>query len=871
MNVKRLFNLAMVFALTLTALAGVGTPAAQAEGDIEYPAYVPGELVVLFAEGQAADTRAQANALAGSVGAQVAKVAGSAALLRFGEDADVEGLASQLSASAGVRRVEPNYYYRIPEAGMTAGTRPAPSQYVLREMSLTSKKDSSKSLTRQYGVPVAALRAMKGGSGKRTKATYPNDPLLWDNPGWSAVSAEILVGNTTAGKNVCVIDTGVDALHPDLKGRIINGRDFVNDDIIPQDDNGHGTHVSGIIVALPNNKIGIAGAAPTSKVVAVKALDAFGYGTNFDIYNAINYCADRTDVSVINMSLGGPFSWLLEIAVNRATNIKNKIVVASAGNDNKSSYCGYWDDNSTPEEEDDFWVNQGDERSYPAGFAIAADDYRIDDDNDCTTTDGTDLHPAYPNVISVGATGEWMPAPWGGNYYDKYWKASYSNYGEWVTLLAPGTDILSTMPYDKPFILHSKYGFQPRYDYLSGTSMAAPYASAMFARAWGYAGTFVPPLVVNSDIVDYVNYTTEFFNTWSNNWPSEQTSYMPYTNIAAVMQRFAMSGSMVDANTGLPVPKSTMTAYNLITKRAGIPVPAVTYSGENWSAHGEVYTMPDAWAEIVNLPAWQWHEARGMLPGYTAAPTNAFPYLSSAYSGFWSFVGEMGAPPKSANFSVVTAWDDYYFDLDALAFIPDRDDKVLFTKQPENFIVSRWYEGGFIGELDWDGTGALYAFPFARHFGASELSWWNFESITVKNRSVADCDGPVNAALPCYRDEGGDPYEFWVTDWGQFFDDNDNGDEDSGEMPAIAYFDYWNWIDALGFLEVYAWKDGKITYYVTMDDMPAGCNSGEHFWHAFDLSSNGGMLSYTEVNDCTTEANFPYGDLPSWWEPVPIQ
>src|SRR5690606_4447046 len=102
---------------------------------------------------------------------------------------------------------------------------------------------------------------------------------------------------------IAVIDTGVDYNHPDLKGQVIKGKDFVDQDEDPMDENGHGTHCSGISAAITNNQIGIAGMAPKVKVLAVRVLNADGDGYLADVTNGITYAADR-GAKVISLSLG---------------------------------------------------------------------------------------------------------------------------------------------------------------------------------------------------------------------------------------------------------------------------------------------------------------------------------------------------------------------------------------------------------------------------------------------------------------------------------------------------------------------------------------------------------------------------------------
>ncbi|MCF6270669.1 MAG: S8 family serine peptidase [Melioribacteraceae bacterium] len=113
---------------------------------------------------------------------------------------------------------------------------------------------------------------------------------------------------------IAIIDTGIDYLHPALGGgfgpgfKVIGGYDFINNDDDPIDDNGHGTHVAGIVSADGDSIIGI---APKSSLIALKVLDRSGRGRGDDIIAAIEYCADpngdgNTDdmVDIINLSLG---------------------------------------------------------------------------------------------------------------------------------------------------------------------------------------------------------------------------------------------------------------------------------------------------------------------------------------------------------------------------------------------------------------------------------------------------------------------------------------------------------------------------------------------------------------------------------------
>lgn len=134
---------------------------------------------------------------------------------------------------------------------------------------------------------------------------------------------------------VAVIDTGVNAAHPDA-GRVAGGYDFVNGDADATDDNGHGTAVAGCISPVTNNALGIAGLSWNSVVLPVKVLDASGSGSYSAIANGIIYAADW-GARIINLSLGGTSnSTTLQNAVNYAWN-KGCVIVAAAGNNGNST------------------------------------------------------------------------------------------------------------------------------------------------------------------------------------------------------------------------------------------------------------------------------------------------------------------------------------------------------------------------------------------------------------------------------------------------------------------------------------------------------------------------------------------------------
>ncbi len=178
------------------------------------------------------------------------------------------------------------------------------------------------------------------------------------------------------GITIAVIDTGVSP-HSDLtkpKNRIIGFKDFVNDKSRPYDDNGHGTHVAGIIASNGYSSDGkYAGVAPEANILAVKALDEDGSGNTSDIISAIQWVIETKDVyntKILNLSLGTPVtdpytSDPLVKACNEAINAGITVVVAagnsgpasktilSPGNGPNVITVGAVDDNKTVEVDDD--------------------------------------------------------------------------------------------------------------------------------------------------------------------------------------------------------------------------------------------------------------------------------------------------------------------------------------------------------------------------------------------------------------------------------------------------------------------------------------------------------------------------------------
>ena len=149
------------------------------------------------------------------------------------------------------------------------------------------------------------------------------------------------------GVKVAVIDTGIDAGHPELSGKVDGGYSAITKTENPadyQDDNGHGSHVAGTIAAKKDGK-GVVGVAPKARLYAVKVLDADGSGNLSDVIDGIVWAA-KNKMDVANMSLGAPVdSEAMKRAVRFARG-SGVVIVAAAGNSGGSvGFPGAYQDN----------------------------------------------------------------------------------------------------------------------------------------------------------------------------------------------------------------------------------------------------------------------------------------------------------------------------------------------------------------------------------------------------------------------------------------------------------------------------------------------------------------------------------------------
>ncbi|MDQ1503419.1 MAG: thermitase [Actinomycetota bacterium] len=146
-----------------------------------------------------------------------------------------------------------------------------------------------------------------------TAAQASNDPSFANQWSLARIGAEKAWTRTTgAGVRIGIVDTGVDLTHEDIAGKVVesiscvgSGGDVAKCQGSAQDDQGHGTHVSGIAAAYKDNGKGIAGVAPDAQLVVAKVMTAQGTGQGSDVTAGIKWVVDH-GAKVVNLSLGDP-------------------------------------------------------------------------------------------------------------------------------------------------------------------------------------------------------------------------------------------------------------------------------------------------------------------------------------------------------------------------------------------------------------------------------------------------------------------------------------------------------------------------------------------------------------------------------------
>ncbi len=224
---------------------------------------------------------------------------------------------------------------------------------------------------------------------------------------------------------VAVLDSGIFPNHPDLNEILLPGRDFIDDDYDPTDTSttfSHGTHVAGIIAAITNNRQGIAGINAGIRILPVRVIGSSGTGGYSALIAGIDWAVEQ-GADIINFSLAGNFDSNTLHSTIQAAYEQGVTLIAAAGNDSSPSV----------------------------------------------------LYPAYyDEVIAVGAVGPEKEL------------APYSNYGDGLTLVAPGGNSQATTHNINTILstsgMRSSDGsIQPNYHWAQGTSMAAPHVSGLAA------------------------------------------------------------------------------------------------------------------------------------------------------------------------------------------------------------------------------------------------------------------------------------------------------------------------------------------------------------------------------------------------------
>ncbi|MCO5176243.1 MAG: S8 family serine peptidase [Thermomicrobiales bacterium] len=273
-----------------------------------------------------------------------------------------------------------------------------------------------------------------------------------------------------------------------------------------EDRYGHGTHVAGIVAATTGNGLGVAGTCPACVLYNVKVLGDDGNGSWGDITTGINWALDN-GAKVINLSLGGSSgSYAVQSSINYAWS-KGVVIVAAAGNSNTSRPF------------------------YPA---------------------------YYSSTIAVAAT----------TSQDQ--KASFSNFGSWVDVAAPGQSILSTT-------MGSTYGL------MSGTSMAAPFVSGLAGLLWSTPyGT--SKTAVRSRLESTADKISGTGSRWANGrinvCKAVGGSCDQATTGPTVMIASPVSGSIV-TNPGAPL--LVQVAANDVTASAGSLSVSISIDGGTWN------------------------------------------------------------------------------------------------------------------------------------------------------------------------------------------------------------------------------------------------------------------------------------------------
>lgn len=304
--------------------------------------------------------------------------------------ADVQEWLRRLQGLPGVEYVHPNY--RVHALSLPAGEAEADASAAAEPATkplASSQAEPTQEAEEASPSPSAKL------AGAATAVTLPaNDPLLPKQRYLNQIGAQKAWETIREQQQltIAIVDTGVDLDHPDLKDNLVPGANLVSPGKPPDDDNGHGTSVAGVIAAAGNNGIGVSGIIWKAKIMPIKALDHSGDGTEQELGDAILY-AVRSGASIVVLSVGlhrySPY--MLDIV--QYAESKNVLLVAAAGNDGVS-------------------LGQKAEVKYPAAYptVLAVGGVKSDNTVDARSNRGTELDLVAPwNVFTTSIGGLYKP------------------------------------------------------------------------------------------------------------------------------------------------------------------------------------------------------------------------------------------------------------------------------------------------------------------------------------------------------------------------------------------------------------------------------------------------------------------------------
>jgi len=515
----------------------------------------------------------------------------------------------------------------------------------------------------------------------------PNDQyysLQWH---FDQVNAEAAWDMQQGGSSVIVVavlDTGVAyenntpySLAPDLAGTVfVSGYDFVNDDEHPNDDNGHGTHVTGTIAQTTNNGIGVAGLAFGVSIMPVKVLGADGLGWMDTVAEGVYYAVNN-GAHVINLSLGGDSGpQTLADALDYAHD-QEVVVIASAGNSGPT---------------------------------------------------GPDQYPAaYPSTIAVGATGYTMA------------RASYSNTGDYLDIVAPGGD-------------GSYYVWQETFDDgdhltdfhvwgMQGTSMAAPHVSAAVALLLSLNAALTP------DEIRFILESTAF-DLGPNGW-DEEYGHGLLDVAAALSLVVSVATPEVTTNLADGVQEQEATLHGVVLYDGG---EGCDYSFEYGTVPGALDQQTD-WEAGALVSGGTFSEG---LSGLQKGTTYFFRALArnsagTAYGEVLTFTTLPDAPPS------FTATPDVH-----MPFYRINLEWTSGTGASDTFIVFKigeYPENREDGIVVYDGPGGSFA-----HSGLDDDTIYNYRAWSrVEDYLGADVWSTDSLTATATTDVEPDPVDFSIT------------------------------------------------------------------------------------------------------------